>query len=352
MKHTGPVNATLKLPALIRTTLEERRNYHQRFFYTFLFITCLLVLLFVYMIWSLRLEHPEVQLLLGLIGLVLPGIFGYLVFHHNKRKRILDDCLHRGKFSVIKGMLDGIQPLRWKRVRYVIDGYGIDGVLVFPGFTAFQNTRVIDTITTYDSAIELYLLPNGLIAGAYYPDLDREPGIRTASAEDWKSIGQSLQGGLLLYAGVGAFISLIVVAVSWYLERENGNGWEMLGIRLLVVNGAVFSLLVVHLLIDWPAVRALLDKYHPSVHVEVYQGLSAEWYLTGTRYGRTATTTFNGWIRLSGSLHQIQFDDLFTSGNDVLEPLKIPTQLEYLVYKGRMIFLRSTVENHTGRKQR
>lgn len=346
MKYTGSANATLKLPALIRTTLEERCNYHQRFFYTFLFITCVLVLLFVYMIWSLRHEHLEVQLPLGMIGLVLLGIFGYLVFHHNKRKRILDDCLHRGKFSVIKGTLDGIQPLRWQRVRYVIDGYGIDGVLVFPGFTAFQNTRVIDTITTYDRAIELYLLPNGLIAGAYYPDLDREPGTRPASAEDWKSIAQSLRGGLLVFVGVSAFISLIVVAISWYLERENGNGWEMLGMQLLVVNGAVLSLLVVHLLINWPAVRALFDKYHPSVHVQVYQGLSAEWYLTGTRYGGTASTTFNGWIRLSGSLHQIQFDNLFSSGNDVLEPLKTPTQLEYLVHNDRMIFLRSSVENN------
>ena len=333
----------------MRTTLEERCNYHHRFFYTFLFITGALGLLFAYMLWSLRHEQPEVQLPLGMIGLVLLGIIGYLVFHHFKRKRVLDDCLHRGKFSVVKGTLDGIQPLRWQRVRYVIDSHGIDGVLVFPGFTAFQNTRVIDVVTTYGHTVELYLLPNGLIAGAYYPDLDREPSSRPASTEDWKSIAQALRGGLLLYAGVSVFVSLIVVAISWYLERENRNGWEMLGMQLLVVNGAVLSLLVVHLLIAWPAVRALLSKYHPSVHVQVYQGHSAEWYLTGTRYGRTATTTFNGWIRLSGSLHQIQFDDLFTSGNDVLEPLKIPTRLEYLVYKGRMIFLRSSVENNKTR---
>lgn len=140
------------------------------------------------------------------------------------------------------------------------------------------------------------------------------------------------------------------MAVSWCVEREWGNGWEMLGMQLILFNGVNLLLLAVHLLINWPVTRALLDKHHPSAYVQVYRGIAAEWYLTGTRYGRSASTTFNGWVRMSGALHQMQFDDdLFSPGNDVLEPLKVPTRLEYLVYKGRLIFLQSTANDGSDR---
>lgn len=341
-------NASI-LPPLIRTVLQERRGYHHRFFYTFLLATAVLLLLSVFLIWTLRDEKAVLQLAISLIWLALLVLFGCLADLHRRRKRTLDNCLLRGAFSVVKGTLEGIQRLRWKRVRYFIDQHVKEGELVFPGFTAFQNTRVIDVITAHQPAVELYLLPNGLIAGAIYPELDAAGTSRPVSTADWKVASQDLWGGIKLFAYVGLFLSLLVVAISWFVEHKFGNGWEMLGEMLIIFNGILLSSLVVHQLVGWPLIRALTDKYHPSVHVQVYEGISAEWYLTGTRYGESRSTTFGGWIRMAGALHRIQGDDVFSPRNDPLEPLKIPTQLEYLVYKGRLILLRSTIKGQSER---
>lgn len=339
--HTDPIGDPSVLPPLIRAVLQERRGYHQRFFYTLLIATAVLLLLFVFLIWSLRDENLVLQLMLGLMWLAFPAICGYLTLLHRRRKQVLDNCLLRGEFSIVKGILDGIQGLHWKRVRYIIGGRVIEGELVFPGFTAFQNTRVIDIVAPYKQAVELYLLPNGLIAGTIYPKLDAAGTSRPMSTADWTLAGQQLWGGIKLFAYLGLFVSLLVVAVSWYVEHELGNGWDMLGIMLLLFNGANLLLCVVHLLVDWPLAKALTDKYHPSVHVQVYQGKAAEYHLTGTRYGKSVTTTFGGWIRVAGMLHRVQGDDVRLPGNNALEPLKTPIQLEYLVYKGRLIRLRS-----------
>lgn len=339
--HTDPVGDPSVLPPLIRTVLHERRGYHQRFFYTFFIATAVLLLLFVFLIWTLRDENPALQLMLGVMWLAFSAICGYLTLLHRRRKQALDNCLLRGEFSIVKGTLDGIQRLQWKRVRYIIGGRVIEGELVFPGFTAFQNTRVIDIVTLYKQAVELYLLPNGLIAGVIYSKLEAAGTSRPMSTADWTLASQQLWGGIKLFAYLGLFVSLIAVAVSGYVEHEWGNGWDMLGIMLLLFNGASLLLCVVHLLIDWPLTKALTDKYHPSVHVQVYQGTAAEYHLTGSRYGKSVTTTFGGWIRMAGMLHRVQGDDVFSPGNDALEPLKTPMQVEYLVYKGRLIRLRS-----------
>lgn len=344
MIHIDPINTSSKLPPLIYTTLEERSGYHQRFFYIFIVATSVFLMVFPIVIWELRNEEIGLQLFLDLLWLVFPGICGYLIFHHRKRKEVLDDCLRHGEFSIIRGTLDGIQRLRWKRVRYIIDGRAIDGTLVFSGFTAFQNTRVIDVVTTYGHAVQLYLLPNGLIAGAIYPELDSNWTSRPVTSKDWQFIAQLQRGGVKLFAWSALFMSLLVVGICWFLERETGGGWEIMAEMLLIFNGVNLLLTAVQLLINWTQLRALTDKYHPSVQVRVYQGLSAEWYLTGTRYGRPSSpTTFHGWIRLSGALHQIQFDDSFSPNSDFLEPLKKQMKLEYLVYKGRLVFLRSNL---------
>jgi len=345
MNPTYFTSNTSILPPTIRTVLQERRGYHKRFFLTFLIAIVVLLLLYVFLIWTLWDEKAVFQLAVSLTWLALLVLFGCLAVLHRRRKRTLDNCLLRSAFSVVKGTLEGIQRLRWKRVRYFIDKHVIEGELVFPGFTAFQNTRVIDVITAYQPAVELYLLPNGLIAGAIYPELDAAGTIRPVSTADWKVASQELWGGVKLFAYIGLFLSLLVVAISWFMEYKFGNGWGMLGEMLIIFNGILLSLLVVYQLVGWPLIRALTDKYHPSVHIQVYQGISAEWYLTGTRYGESRSTTFGGWIRMAGALHRIQGDDVFSRGNDPLEPLKIPTQLEYLVYKGRMILLQSTVKN-------
>lgn len=338
MNHTDPIGDPSMLPPLIRTVLQERRGYHQRFFYTLLVATAVLLLLFVFLVLSLQDEKPALQLVLGLMWLAFPAICGYLTMLHRRRKQALDNCLLRGEFSVVKGVLDGIQRLRWKRVRYIIDGRVVEGELVFPGFTGFQNTRIIDVFTPYKQAVELYLLPNGLIAGAIYPELDAAGTSRPISKADWTLASQQLWGGIKLFAYLGLFVSLIAVAVSWFIEYKLENGWDILGRMLVLFNGANLLLCLVHLLVDWPLTKALTDKYHPSVHVQVYRGVAAEYHLTGTRYGKSVSTTFAGWIRMAGMLHQIH-------GGDVLDvdfqPFNTLVRLEYLVYKGRLIPLRS-----------
>ncbi|MGS2760962.1 hypothetical protein [Sinomicrobium sp. M5D2P9] len=151
-----------KLPPLIRTTLEERIAYHKRFMLTCIIAADALFLGLVLVIRSLRNEAVGIQFFLVMIWFIFLAIPGYFIFYHRKRRRLLDDRIKLGRVSVVSGTLDGTRRLGGKRVRYTIDGHYINGTLVFPGFTAFQNTWVVDVITIADQPVELYLLPGEL----------------------------------------------------------------------------------------------------------------------------------------------------------------------------------------------
>lgn len=344
-------NASSSLPLAIRRILEERRGYHHRFYATFVAVTAVFFLVFIAIVWSLRNgglrdEEAGLQVLLVLLYMVFFGIPAYFVFYHRKRRRVLDDCLSNQGFSLISGRLDGIQRLKGKRVRYVIDGRPIEGTLAFLGFRAFQNTRIVEVISRGRLPIQLYLLPGGLIAGAVYPGSDvTEPIRRPVSSEDWEVIGGSLSGMLKLYAGICLFVSLLLVGICWFIEWQVGGGWEYLGEMLVVFNGAVLLLMLGHALVSWPEIRAWLNKHNPDTYVEIYRGTATEWYLTVTRYrgNNAVTSVFDGWVRLCGGLHHIQHD-IAAADRGLLDPLQTPVHVEYLVYKGRLTFLRSSLE--------
>lgn len=335
-------NSSEALPSLIRLILTERRDYHNRFFYV-LIVLKVSFLAMLYLMWVDLNEEPGGWVLVIIAGCLLLFLFGYLVFDQRKRVRVLDNCLNHHEFSVVRGTLEGITSLQHKRVRYIISGQKIEGTLVFPGFTAFQNTRVIDVITTYGQKAELYLLPGGLIAGVIYPELDNGQTNRPVNAKDWQSITRSFWGGIKLYGYVALSMSAILFGMCWFIEYRIGSGWESLGLLLVVFNSVVLVLIVIHFMVRWPETRALLDKNHPSAHIQAYRGVSSEWYLTGTRHGdpRPGASTFNGYIRLCGGLHRIH-DDLLIADRGFLEPLWTPIHIEYLTYKGRLIFVRYT----------
>lgn len=340
------------LPKSIRRTLDERRGYHHRFFVMLIVVSALFFFVFVAIFWSLlsgdlKREEIGVQAFLVTLYSIFFAVPMYFVFYHRKRRQVLDDCLKNQVFSVVNGTLDGIQRLHWKRVRYVIDGRPIEGNLTFLGFKAFQNTRIVEVVSWGQLPIQLYLLPSGLIAGAVYPGSDTtEPVNRLVNTDDLRVIAQGLSGKLNLYAIVSLTISLLVVCTCWFIEWKLGWGWEHLGGMLAAFNGVLLLLMATHALVSWPEIRAWLNRHDPSMYIETYQGTATEWYLTSTRYGgnSTATSIFDGWVRLSGGLHHIQHD-ISATDRGLLEPLQIPVKVEYLVHKGRLIFLSSTSMN-------
>ncbi|MFC3196440.1 hypothetical protein ACFOET_02315 [Parapedobacter deserti] len=336
-------NASSSLPSAIRRTLEERRGYHHRFYCTFIVTAFVLLLVLIAVVWSLRNEAVGVQVFLGVLYFIFFGIPAYFIFYHRKQRRVLDECLRKNAWSMISGTLDGIQRLKGKRVRYVIDGHPIEGTLAFLGFRAFQNTRIVEVISQGRLPIQLYLLPGGLIAGGVYPGSDvTEPIRRPVSSEDWEVIANNLSGTLKLYAGVSLVISLLLTATCWFIEWKLGWGWEYLGELLAVFNGALLLLMAGHALVSWPEIRAWLNRHDRGVYVEIYRGTATEWYLTATRYrgNNTITSVFDGWVRLCGGLHHIQHD-IAAADRGLLEPLQTPINVEYLVYRGRLSFLRS-----------
>lgn len=346
MQHNK--NAFADLPTSIRRTLEERRGYHHRFYCTFVAVTAAFFLVFIAIVWSLwngvlRDEEAGLQVLLVILYLIFFGIPAYFVFYQRKRRQVLDDCLRNHGFSVISGRVDGIQRLKGKRVRYVIDGRPVEGTLVFMGFKAFQNTRIVEVVSWSRLPIQLYLLSGGLIAGAVYPGSDVvEPVRRPVNTEDWEVIANNLSGTLKLYAGVSLVVSLLLTATCWFIEWKLDWGWEYLGEMLIVFNGALLLLMAGHALISWPEIRAWLNRHDPGTYIEIYRGTATEWYLTATRYrgNSTVTSVFDGWVRLCGGLHHIQHD-IAAADRDLLEPLQAPINVEYLVYRGRLTFLRS-----------
>ncbi len=336
-------NDSSSLPPSIRRTLEERRGYHHRFYCTFIVTAFVLLLVLIAVVWSLRNEAVGVQVFLGVLYFIFFGIPAYFIFYHRKRRRVLDECLRKNAWSMISGTLDGIQRLKGKRVRYVIDGRPIEGTLAFLGFRAFQNTRIVEVVAWSRLPIQLYLLPGKLIAGAVYPGSDvAEPLRRPVSTEDWQMITNNLSGTLKLYAGASLVISLLLTATCWFIEWKLDWGWEYLGELLVVFNGALLLLMAGHALISWPEIRAWLNRHERGVCVEIYRGTATEWYLTATRYGgnNTITSVFDGWVRLCGGLHHIQHD-IAAADRGLLEPLQAPINVEYLVYRGRLSFLRS-----------
>ncbi len=334
------------LPPLIRTTLEERRDYHQRFLHTFNVSTAALLLVLVFMIWTLWNEEANVWFFVGVVWFSLLGIFGYLIFYHRTRRRVLDRCLNHGGFSVVNGTLNGIQRLGWKRVRYTIDGCPIDGTLVFPGYTAFFNTSVVDVIATSGQPVNLYLLPGGLIAGVVYPKLDNGTLRKPVTSADWQVIAQRQRERVKGFGISSLCFSLLLVGIAWFIEWQVGSGWESLGCMLVLCNGINLLLLGVQVAVHGHELRALMNRHDVSVYVQVFHGIAAEWCLTGTRYnGKTyGPQEFDGWIRLSGGLHRIQ-DDLTPADRGFLDPLRASVQVEYLVYRGRLIFLRSATRS-------
>lgn len=334
------------LPPLIRTTLEERRGYHQRFFYVSIAAMSLLFIVLIFALWTLIEEQIALKLLLAIVWLVLLGVSAYFIFYHSKKTKVLDNSLNNNDFYVVSGTLKAIQRLGWKRVLYTIDGRDIDGTLAFPGFTAFFNTSVIDVITAPGQRINLYLLPDGLIAGATYPTLDIANTCQPVNPTDWRVIVQRHWGKLRWFGLSSLFFSLLLVGIAWFTEQQIGIGWGSLGFMLVICNGINLLVLGAQFVKDWPELRVLMNKSDPSVQIHVYQGVAAEWYLTGTRYNGKAygPQEFDGWIRMFGGLHRIQ-DNLTPTDRGLLNPLWTPMQVEYLIYKGRMIFLRSAASH-------
>lgn len=340
-------NTSEALPPLIRIILTERRGYHHRFFYLLIVLTGLLLAM-LYGMWVDLNQEPGGLLIIIIVGCPLLFLSAYLAANQRKQIGRLDHCLHHDQFTVVRGTLDGIIRLRYKRVRYIISGQEIEGTLVFPGFAAFQNTRVIDVITTYGQKAELYLLSGGLIAGVTYPELDNEQTNRPATAKDWQAISKSLWGEIKLYGYAALSMSVILIGVCWFIEYRLGTGWESVGMLLVVFNSVLLLLVMLHLLVRWTEIRALLNKNHRSVHIRVYHGTSPEWYLIGTRHGGTnpGSSAFNGYVRLGGGLHRIQ-QNIIPAERDLLKPLWTPIHIEYLVYKERLIFLRYTTNPFT-----
>lgn len=317
------------LPTLIRTTLEERRAYHQRFFYTFVFLLILLLTVSVMTCLDLN-KEPNLWLVILLVWGPLLVLCVYLISHQRKQLKVLDNCLYKNEFTIVRGTLDSIEHLRHKRIRYILSGRPIEGVLVFPGFTAFQNTRVVNIVATYGRKAELYLLPGGLIAGAFYPELDNELAQRPATTDDWQAIARAFWGRIKLFAYVALFISFLIIGTCWFIDYKLGNGWEYLGTLLFIFNGIVLLLIVIDLLIKWPEFCALMNKNHTSIQVQTCRGIASEWYLTATRYGGGPTTsTFSGYIRLCGSLHRIQ-EDFSPPDRGFMDSLWTPILIEYL----------------------
>ena len=334
------------LPPLISTTLEERRGYHQRFFYSAIAAALILFIVLILAFWILIGENIALQVFFTMVWFVIFGISAYVIFYQHKKMKVLDNSLNNNDFSVVSGTLEDIQCLGRKRVRYTIDGQNIDGTLVFPGFTAFFNTAIIDVTTTSGQRINLYLLPDRLIVGAMYPHLDIAMTCKPVNSNDWQVIAQRQWGKVRWFGLSSLFFSLLLVGVAWFIERQIGKGWDSLGSMLVICNGINLLLLGVQFVKDWPELRALMNKSDPSVQVQVYQGVSAEWYLTGTRYNGKAygPQEFDGWIRLFGGLHRIQ-NNLTPPDRGLLDPLWTPIQVEYLDYKGRLVFLRSAVSS-------
>lgn len=328
------------LPVRIQMTLEERRAYHRRFFYIFTF--CLIFQLAVSIMTGIEVnKEPDLWLIILLLWCPLLVLCVYLIRHQRKQVMMLDNGLHKNAFTVVRGTLESIAHLRYKRVRYVLSGKPIEGVLAFPGFTAFQNTRVINVVATYGRETELYLLPGGIIAGAIYPEFDNELTHRSAILEDWQSISATFWGRIKLFAYTALFVSLLIIGTCWFIDYKLGHGWESLGMLLSIFNGIVLLLIVIDLLIKWPEFCALMNKNHSSIQVQTCRGIASEWYLTATRYGGgPTTTTWSGYIRLCGTLHRIR-EDFSAVDRDFMNSLWTPILVEYLTYKGRPIFIRS-----------
>lgn len=336
-------NTSEALPPLIRIILTERRGYHHRFFYLLIVLTGLLLAM-LYGMWVDLNQEPVGLLIIIIVGCPLLFLSAYLAVNQRKQIGRLDHCLHHDQFTVVRGTLDGIIPLRYKRVRYIISGQEIEGTLVFPGFAAFLNTRVMDVITTYGQKAELYLLPGGLIAGVTYPELEKGQTNRLATANDWQSISKSLWAEIKLYGYVALSVSVILIGVCWFIELRLGTGWESLRMLLIIFNGVVLILVMLHLLIRSTEVRALLNKHHHSVHIQIYHGTSPEWYLIGTRHSGTnpGNSAFNDYVRLGGGLHRTQ-QNIIPAERELLEPLWTPIHIEYLVYKERLIFVHYSI---------
>src|SRR5699024_2845839 len=130
--------------------------------------------------------------------------------------------------------------------------------------------------------INLYLSPDGLIAGATYPDLDIAMTRKPANPSDCQVIIQRQWGRVGWFGLSSLFFSLLFVGIAWFIERQIGIGWESLGVMLIICNGINLLLLGIQFVIAWPELRALMNK--SDLSLQVYQGVSAEWYLTGTRY--------------------------------------------------------------------
>lgn len=324
----------------IRNILQERIAYHLRFLYFFVSIGIVLLVAFAYLGYSMSANDGGTIIIFGALWLIYAGVSAFLFIHHLKQFRALAQYLQQGSFPVIYGTLDGIQVMHKKKVRYIINKQTFEGTIALHGFRSFQNTWVEKVVSSHPRTVELYLAPYGLILGACYPDITSSSRQRRPEQEDWDQLAQSLWNGIKLITYIGIAFLLIMVAICGFLEYDSGQGWEILLLVLGIIASIFLLFILIHLAINRPAVSAWLNKRDPSVQVQIIKGQSSEWYLTATKYGRSSgAINFEGWIRLAGILHPIQADPF--REKDVLEPLKNPVQVEYMEYKGRLIFLRS-----------
>lgn len=331
------------LPPLIHEILQERRNYHSRFVYIVSAITCLSFAVLIETIRSLFGEEIGLQIFLDVILFSLFSLCVYYAFYHFRQKEMLDKSLYKGHFSVVKGRLEFIECLSRKRVRYIIDGQTFEGVLVIPGFIAFQTFKFKDVVFKPNELIELYVLPKGLIAGAIYPEYNKPIIRREANTEDWQIVSHRQWKGVRAFVGVAIFWLIIILGTLGFVEYTEGTAsWELFGYMCAVFSAVILLLFSIHVLLNLSQICVLMNKQHPSVEVKTYQGIAVEWYLSETWYRNKIAK--DGWIRLSGGLHKVQ-SNLSSVDKNFLDPLRKPIRIEYLIYKGRLIYLRSDEDN-------
>lgn len=330
------------LPPLIHTIVKERKAYHRNLAYTAGIAACLAFVALIVVAMALSGTDVGFQLFLDIILFTFFAICVYYTFYNFKRKKSLDKSLYNGDFSVVRGQLEGIQRLPKKRARYIINGEVFEGTLLIPGFVAFQGIQIKDIIVKPGEAIALYLLPKGLIAGAVYPEREKQVVSRQANAEDWQIVLRRQWRGVVDF-GVLCCIFLLVIlgSIGFIQYREGVASWEMFGRTCAIFGAANIFFFGIHILLNMSEICALMNKNDVSVEVQVYRGVATECYRTEIRHRRGVTE--DGWIRLAGGLHRTQHNLKFAD-NTFLNSLQVPMQVEYLSFKGRLIFLRSREE--------
>lgn len=332
------------LPSLIRRILQEHRRYHHIFSFISGVAACFSFVVLLVAINAFMGQNIGFQLALVLILFFFFALCSYFAFYHYKWTKLLDNTLDKGDFSVIKGQLEHIQSLPRKRVRYIIDGQVFESTLIIPGFGTFRGIQFKEVVAKTNEAIELYLLPNGKIAGAIYPNQDQCMKDRQATAEDWRIVSRRQWKGVGEFALLAGIILLIILGTLGLVEYQEGSAsWEMFGYMCVIFGSTILLLFTIYLLMNLSQIQALRNKRDASVTVQVFRGTAAEWYLTEVRHRSAATQ--EGWIRLSGGLHHIQ-SNVSALNNTFLHSVETPMQVEYLIFKDRLIFLRSTKEEN------